>query len=118
MYQASAPAPEAQWLDLARDVYIKLSKNNAKILLCIEIEQGNADHKVVWHKLKALKEKQVHFLSKFTPRAVKETLNAIGMNITCAPYKILKQFKAVNFHLPDTNPETVFEYYKAYFESC
>ena len=117
MYQASAPAPEAQWLDLARDVYVKLSENNAKILLCIEIEQESTDHKVVWHKLKALKEKQVHFLSKFTPRAVKETLKAIGMHITCAPYKILKQFKAVNFHLPDTNPETVFEYYKAYFES-
>ena len=73
MYQASASAPEAQWLDLARDVYIKLSENNAKMLLCIETDQESTDHKVVWHKLKALKEKQVHFLS------ISEIVVAISM---------------------------------------
>ena len=117
MNQVTASAPEAQWLDLARDVYIKLSENNAEILICIETDQESTDHKVEWHKLNAWGKKQVHFSTKFTPRAVKVILKAIGMNITCAPYRILKQFKAVNFHLPDTNHETVYEYYKAYFES-
>ena len=119
---------EGTWLNLARDVYICLSSQNAKVLVCVEVNieeieeetmsssLAKSQHVVHWHKLKDDGVNQVHFSSKRPgSKDIEKILKCMGMNVTCAPYRILKYFKEVECFLPETKPETVFEFYKTYF---
>ena len=119
---------EGTWLNLARDVYICLSTQNAKVLVCVEVNieeieeettsssLAKSQHVVHWHKLKDDGVNQVHFSSKRPgSKDIEKILKCMGMNVTCAPYRILKHFKEVECFLPETKPETVFEFYKTYF---
>ena len=114
---SSSAGPESKWQNLARDVYMKLSEQNAEVLACIKVNCAfTVTYKVHWQKLKNPGVGQVHFSSSEDGlKHIESMLNIMGMNITCAPYRILLHFKEVDCSLPETKPEMVFEYYKTYF---
>ena len=120
---SSSVQPESKWLNLARDVYMKLSVQIAKVLACVTEEvictsssSTQSLYTVHWQKLKNSDIEQVHFSSsQDRSKHIESMLKLMGMNITCAPYRILMHFKEIGFLLPETKPEIVFEYYKTHF---
>ena len=123
-HKESATSSSVQpWLNLARDVYMRLSVQIAKVLACVteEVKRTSSSstqslYTVHWKKLKNSSIEQVHFSSsQDRSKRIESMLKLMGMNITCAPYRILIYFKEIGCILPETKPDIVFEYYKTHF---
>ena len=125
---------EGVWRTLAFDVYKKLNIMNAQVLATIiEVKESPIKEKkshatvktqcyVKWYNITGEEQSltQVYF-SEFPQEMphkmkdmLKEVLQQLGMNITCAPLRIRTHFRKVEVDIPVTDPNTVFGYYTSF----
>ena len=123
---------DRKWLALAEDVYSKLVKFDADIMIVVDKTQdqsGKVFH-INWHPcVGQCSSVQVYFWrSRETKRdhdhkEIRHILEKLGMNITSAPLSLMDLFnevlkKANGREMVFTSPETVYLYYTENYEQC
>ena len=110
-WRKCSAAPEGCWLRIAQDVYRKLVRINASVLL--EPVLKGPIISTGAHPLEATeKSSQIYFDSvSRVDKGLKVILNRLGMHITCAPQDIREHFSDVGKELPVVSPHTVFAHY-------
>ena len=103
-----ATNPEGMWLQVAKDVYKSLVKQNACIL-CQKVEvAGKSEIQVQWHPIKGRDEIDQIYLPCANSNLTK-LLVRMGLKFTCIPLSLKSFFLEVEEELPKINPNIAFK---------
>ena len=126
--EADAEHLDEVWLALAKECYSKACKLNSTVLAVVkkeQLEEGRqSKFTVSWHPIKSIiPSSQVYFwyeLCYEQKKIVQPVLEAIGMKVTSAPFKLRKYFnseiKEDANKCPAISPSTVYMYYLQFFD--
>ena len=123
--EADTDRLDEMWLAFAKECYKKVCKSNSSVLAVVkqvklpQIKEGNESKFIVnWHPIKSvISSSQVYFWCETyeQKKIIQLVLEAIGMKLTSAPFKLRRYLNDVIQEeankCPSISPDTVYAYY-------
>ena len=127
--EADTDSLDEMWLAFAKECYSKVCKSNCSVLAVVkqvkppQIEEGNESQFIVsWDPIRsAISSSQVYFWCETFEKkeVIQPVLEAIGMKLTLAPFKLRKYLNNAVYEesnkCPAISPRTVYAYYSQFF---